>query len=57
MELRSVAKAFSRKRVLEDINLAVPPGRVVGLLGKNGAGKTTMLKCALSSPRSRSPSR
>jgi ABC-2 type transport system ATP-binding protein len=47
MELRSVAKAFSRKRVLEDINLAVPPGRVVGLLGKNGAGKTTMLKCAL----------
>ena len=32
---------------LQDVNLAVPGGTVVGLIGENGAGKTTALRCLL----------
>ena len=38
---RSLAKAFRRKRVVDDVSLDVKQGEVVGLLGPNGAGKTT----------------
>jgi len=46
-ECRHLSKAFRRKPVLRDLSLTLPPGMVVGLLGKNGAGKTTFIKCAL----------
>jgi lipopolysaccharide export system ATP-binding protein len=38
---RSLAKAFRKKRVVDDVSLEVREGEVVGLLGPNGAGKTT----------------
>lgn len=34
-------KSFSRRRVVDDVSLSVSRGEVVGLLGANGAGKTT----------------
>src|SRR3982751_944863 len=34
-------KTYSRRRVVDDINLSISEGEVVGLLGANGAGKTT----------------
>ncbi len=34
-------KSFSRRRVVDDVSLSVGRGEVVGLLGANGAGKTT----------------
>jgi ABC-2 type transport system ATP-binding protein len=40
-------KRFGVREVLAGVNLSVPRGSVLGLLGKNGAGKTTMIKCAL----------
>lgn len=40
-------KHFGRKRVLDDVDLAIGVGRVTVLLGENGAGKSTMLRCAL----------
>ena len=32
---------------LEDVSFSITPGRVMGLIGKNGAGKSTTLKCLL----------
>ena len=39
--------SFGRRRVLEGLELQVPAGRVYGFLGRNGAGKTTAIRCLL----------
>ena len=36
---------MAETRVLEHINLDVKRGTVMGLMGENGAGKSTMMKC------------
>lgn len=41
---KNVSKNFGTKKVLEDINFTLPRGKIVGLLGKNGMGKTTLIK-------------
>lgn len=43
----ALTKLFGGRRVLDGLNLTVEPGETVGLLGANGAGKTTMLKVLL----------
>ena len=37
-------KSFGNKKVLQDINLTIPRGKIIGLLAKNGQGKTTLIK-------------
>lgn len=44
LELVNISKAFGRNRVLTDINLRLKKGTVLGLMGENGAGKSTMMK-------------
>ena len=41
LDVRSIAKSYDRRSVLNDVSLQVHRGEVVGLLGPNGAGKTT----------------
>jgi heme exporter protein A len=44
LSVRSVSKAYGAKRVLTNVDLAVPRGQAVCLLGINGAGKSTLLR-------------
>lgn len=45
LEIRKMSKSFAKNKVLDGIDLTVERGRVVGLMGENGAGKSTMMKC------------
>lgn len=47
LEVRHLQKAFGRHEVLKDINFEVKKGEIIGLLGRNGSGKTTMIKSIL----------
>ncbi len=40
-----VAKSFGKEQVLRDVNLTIPPGKVLGVVGNNGSGKTVLMKC------------
>jgi simple sugar transport system ATP-binding protein len=44
LDVRSVSKNFGAIRALHDVSFSVEPGEVVGLMGDNGAGKSTMVK-------------
>jgi len=44
VELRHLTKSFGTRRVLDDVNLVVPKGRAVCILGRSGTGKSVALK-------------
>ncbi len=43
LEFKGVVKTYGRRRALDGLDLAVPRGAIFGLVGSNGAGKTTAL--------------
>ncbi len=47
IHLEKVSKSFGKHEVLKEINLSVHAGEYMGLIGVNGVGKTTMMKCLL----------
>ena len=44
LEVNNVSKSFDDKKIIDDVSFKVKQGRIVGLLGKNGCGKTTLIK-------------
>ena len=52
LECKALVKRYGAKEALGGIDLALEPGRIVGLLGPNGSGKTTLIKlaCGLLTP-------
>ena len=46
LEFKNITKKYGNKTALDNLNLSIPRGSIVGLLGPNGSGKTTMLKLA-----------
>ena len=43
--VKNLKKNFEKKEVLKDINFKFEKGKIYGLLGRNGAGKTTFFNC------------
>lgn len=45
--IRSLEKSFGEFKVLKNVTLAIQPGKITGLVGPNGCGKTTLIKSLL----------
>jgi len=47
LTIQGVHAAYGSVRVIEDVSIAVRPGETVALLGTNGNGKSTLMKCVM----------
>ena len=47
IEVSSLNQSYGQSQVLWDLSLRIEPGRSVSLMGRNGVGKTTLLKCLM----------
>jgi branched-chain amino acid transport system ATP-binding protein len=45
LEIRSLSKHFFRLRAVNEVSFGVEPGELLGLIGPNGSGKTTVFNC------------
>lgn len=54
IKIRNVSKRFKNLEIFEDISLELPKGKIVGLVGENGSGKSVLMKmlCGYSKPTS-----
>jgi urea ABC transporter ATP-binding protein UrtE len=53
LEIRNLHAGYGRLAILNDINLAVQDGEIVGILGRNGMGKSTLLRAVIGLVRTR----
>ena len=44
LQFHRISKSFGKIQVLHDISFTLPKGKIIGLLGPNGSGKTTIIK-------------
>lgn len=44
VECKNITKSFGRKKAIDNLDLVIPKGKIIGLLGPNGSGKTTFIK-------------
>ncbi len=44
LSLKNVSKAYKSRKVVNEVNMEIDRGEIVGLVGRNGAGKTTILR-------------
>jgi len=47
IQIQHLSKQFGKLQVLKDVNLSFEPGQCIALIGPNGCGKTTLIKCIL----------
>ena len=47
LECHALEKRYGSAMALDHIDLALEPGRIIGLLGPNGSGKSTLIKLAM----------
>ena len=54
IDVRQLSKQFGTKKVVDDVTIQVPKGKIFGFLGPNGSGKTTTIRmiCGLLTPDS-----
>ena len=44
LEVKNVSKSFDGKKIIDNVSFSIEKGKIVGLLGRNGSGKSTILK-------------
>ena len=44
IEIESVCLKFGKRKVLNNISFEITPGKIIGIVGPNGSGKTSLLK-------------
>ncbi len=44
IEFKGVSKGYGDRLLIDDLNMAVPPGAIIGICGPNGAGKSTLFR-------------
>lgn len=47
IEVKGLCKSYAQVKAIENINISICRGEVFGLLGANGAGKSTTIECIL----------
>ena len=47
LEVKNIHKSFGDKEVLHGVSFTVQSGRAMGFLGRNGAGKSTTIRCLM----------
>ncbi|MEM9859118.1 MAG: ABC transporter ATP-binding protein [Bacteroidota bacterium] len=47
LEIHDLTVSYDKKPVLWDVDLSLPPGKLIGILGPNGAGKSTLIKSVM----------
>ncbi|MDU1042827.1 MAG: ATP-binding cassette domain-containing protein, partial [Clostridiales bacterium] len=47
IETKNLTKVYGEQKVVNSVNLHMEKGSIYGLLGRNGAGKTTIMKMIL----------
>src|SRR5919202_801895 len=44
VEIKHLAFSYGAREVLRDVNLSIPGGKIVGIMGASGSGKTTLMR-------------
>jgi phospholipid/cholesterol/gamma-HCH transport system ATP-binding protein len=47
ISIRNLVVDYGQRRILSDVNLDIPMGQIMVIMGQSGAGKTTLLRCLL----------
>ena len=48
IEIRNITKSYGSKKVVDNVSITIPTGKITSFIGPNGAGKSTVLSIMLS---------
>ena len=43
IEIRNITKSYGSKKVVDNVSVTIPTGKITSFIGPNGAGKSTVL--------------